>query len=258
MDALITAGGIPKADDPLFEHTQGGSKAMLDIAGKPMVQWTIDALCHATQIDSIVVIGLDEGIELQCEKPVEYVPNQGGMLDNLHVGTEKIAELNSEAKYVLVTASDIPSIKSEMVDWVIKTAMETEHEVYYNIIQRETMEKRFPGANRSYVKLKEIEVCGGDMNVVAIKTILGDKGLWYKISDARKNAFKQAALIGFDTLFLLLLRQLTVQRAIQFAKKRLNVDARVLICPFAEVAMDIDKPHQLAILRNELAQKAGV
>ncbi len=27
MDAIITAGGIPKPEDPLYEYTQGKSKA---------------------------------------------------------------------------------------------------------------------------------------------------------------------------------------------------------------------------------------
>ena len=33
MDAIVTAGGIPHPDEPLYPYTQGGSKATLDIAG---------------------------------------------------------------------------------------------------------------------------------------------------------------------------------------------------------------------------------
>jgi hypothetical protein len=34
MDAIITAGGIPQPDDPLYEYTQGSHKALLDIASQ--------------------------------------------------------------------------------------------------------------------------------------------------------------------------------------------------------------------------------
>ena len=51
MDAIVIAGGVPKPEDPLYEYTQGQPKALLDIAGKSMVQWVLDALAEA---DSIV------------------------------------------------------------------------------------------------------------------------------------------------------------------------------------------------------------
>lgn len=37
MDAIVTAGGIPKPDEPLYVRTQGQSKALLDVNGKPMI-----------------------------------------------------------------------------------------------------------------------------------------------------------------------------------------------------------------------------
>ena len=43
MDAIVIAGGIPQPEEPLYEYTQGIPKAMLNIAGKPMVQWVLDA-----------------------------------------------------------------------------------------------------------------------------------------------------------------------------------------------------------------------
>ena len=39
MDAIVTAGGIPMPGEPLYEYTNGSPKALLDIAGKPMIQW---------------------------------------------------------------------------------------------------------------------------------------------------------------------------------------------------------------------------
>jgi hypothetical protein len=80
--------------------------------------------------------------------------------------------------------------------------------------------------------------------------------LWQELIAARKNVFKQAALLGFDTLLLLLLRRLTLQDAIERASRSLNVTARVIICPYPEIGMDVDKPYQLAIVRKELAQRA--
>ena len=65
MDAIIIAGGIPEPGDPLYEFTQGKPKALLDIAGKPMVQWVLDAIGGADRIDQVVLVSLSEESGLQ-------------------------------------------------------------------------------------------------------------------------------------------------------------------------------------------------
>jgi hypothetical protein len=92
MDAIVTAGGIPLPEDPLYTYTQGHSKAMLDVAGKPMIQWVLDALGGARDVDQVVVIGLTEKSGLSCAKPLSYIPNQGGMLANVLAGIGKDQE----------------------------------------------------------------------------------------------------------------------------------------------------------------------
>ena len=105
MDAVITAGGIPGPEDPLYEYTQGDSKALLEIAGKPMVQWVLDAVCASKNIGKIVVVGLGPENGLSCQRPLTYIPNQGGMLDNVRTAMDKVVELNPEAELVLMVSS---------------------------------------------------------------------------------------------------------------------------------------------------------
>jgi GTP:adenosylcobinamide-phosphate guanylyltransferase len=255
MDAIVTAGGIPLPEEPLYPATQGHPKALVDIAGKPMIQWVLDALTQSTVIENVILVGLSEKSDVTCGKPLYFIPNQGKMLDNLRAGAEKVLEINSKARHVLLVSSDIPAISGEMVDWAVNTAMQTDEDVYYNIIQREVMEKRFPSSKRTYTRLKDMEVCGGDMNVGRLGLLTSeDTDLWEKITNARKSPLKQAGLIGFDTLFLLLFRQLTLEKAAANIMKRLKITGRAIVCPYAEIGMDIDKPHQLEILRADRAK----
>jgi hypothetical protein len=53
----------------------------------------------------------------------------------------------------------------------------------------------------------------------------------------------------------MLLRMLTLDKAVQLASKRLSIKGRAMVCPYAEVGMDVDKPHQLAIMRDDLAKR---
>jgi GTP:adenosylcobinamide-phosphate guanylyltransferase len=256
MDAIITAGGIPLPEEPLYVATRGHAKALVDVAGKPMVQWVLDALTDAKTVDNVVVVGLTEKSGLKCGKNMYFLSNQGGMVANIRAGARKVLEINKDAEYVLIVSSDIPAITGEMADWVVNTAMETKLDVYYNLIQRDVMEKRFPGSKRTWTKLKGLEVCGGDMNVGRISLILDDDNdMWDKITDARKSPLKQAALIGFGTAFSLLTGNLTLETAEKNIMARLNVSGKAIVCPYAEVGMDVDKPHQLEMMRDDLKKR---
>ena len=89
MDAIITAGGIPRPEDPLYTYSHGDSKALIDVAGKPMVQWILDALGAAKRVDNVVVVGLSPKSGVTCKKPLYFVSNQGRMLANIVTGIHK-------------------------------------------------------------------------------------------------------------------------------------------------------------------------
>lgn len=256
MDAIIAAGGIPEAEDPLYPYTQGGSKALLQIAGRPMIQWVLDALDHSHFVERVVVAGLGRGNGVEGRKVAAYLPDQGGMLRNIRAGTEKVLEIHPEAEWVLSVSADVPAVRAQMLDWIVQSASDSDHDIYYSVIPREVMEARFPNSRRSYVRLKDGEVCGGDVNVFRAALIASNDELWERIIAARKNALKQAALIGYGTLFLLLFRRLTIERAVRRAGDRLNIRGRALVSPYAEIGMDVDKPYQLEILNADLASKA--
>src|SRR4030042_955113 len=192
MDAVVTAGGIPQPDELLYPYTQGKPKAMLDLGGKPMVQWVLDALSDAKRVENVVLIGLTEESGVTCSKPLSFIPNRISMIENLLAGINKVMELNPSATQVLLVSSDFPGITPE---------------------------------------------------------------IWEKLIASRKNPVKQAAILGFDTLFLMLLRMISLDEAVKKVAARLHITGRAVICPYAEIAMDIDKPHQLELMRAALVKQ---
>ena len=163
--------------------------------------------------------------------------------------------MNPQATHVLGVSSDIPAIEAEMVDWIVNNNIQTDLDLYYTVIPRQVMEERFPNSNRSYTRLKDIEVCGGDLNMIRASTVRTNDELWDRILAARKNVFKQAALLGYGNLLLLITRQVTIEGAVKRVTKRLDITGTAVVSPYAELGMDIDKPHQLEILRKELQRK---
>ena len=252
MDAVITAGGIPTEKDPLYPYTQGKPKAMVDIAGKPMIQWILDAVSDSKDVEHVVLIGLDASSGVTCTKPMVFLENQGHMLSNIIAGIHKVQEMNPKAEYVLGISSDIPGITGEMVDWCVETAMETQDELYYGIIPQAVMEKRYPNSKRSFTKLKGETFCGADIHVIHVKLADEHYETWKRLIDNRKNVFKQAAVFGYWTLFLLAIRMINADQAVKRVTDKLKIKGRAVRWKYAEAGMDVDKPHQLEMMRADM------
>lgn len=253
IDAVITAGGIPKPDEPLYPLTQGKSKALLPIGGKPMTQWVLDALDGAATVGRIVLVGLAPGEGgLTSHKELRYVPNAGSMLGNVEAGVKHILELDPSAKKALIISSDIPCVTPEMVDWMANTCLASDHEVYYGLIAEADMERRFPGSRRTYFAIKEGRFCGTDVIVVSTALVGHYHPAWNDIVGARKNILKQASIVGFDTLLLMLLRQMTIPEAERRSQTKLGIKGRILLSPYAELGMDVDKPRQYDLVKHDL------
>ena len=254
MDAILTAGGIPQPEDPLYTYTNGDSKALVDVAGKPMIQWVLDALSDTKYVDNVIIIGLSSKSGVTCKKPMHFISNQGRMLANVVAGVSKSVELAPKAEYVLAVSSDIPGISAGMIDWLIETSMQTKEDMYYGVIPREVMEARFPGANRTYTKLKDIQLCGADMHIahVSMTTDPDHLAMWEALIGNRKSPLKQAATIGIGTLFRMLTRSITLDELVATVTKRIGITGRPIIWENAEPGMDVDKPHQLEILREDM------
>ena len=251
------AGGIPQPDELLYPYTQGKSKAMLDILGKPMVQWVLDALSGAHRVENVVLIGLTTESGLTCAKPITFLPNKIGMIENILGGIKKIMEINPSATRLLLVSSDIPGITSAMVDWEVEAASGSDVDLCYNVVKREVMEARYPGSRRTFTKLKGMDVCGGDLNVLRTSVASMNTDIWEKLVASRKNPIKQAAIMGFDTLLLMILRAITLDEAVKKLTARLHMTGKAIICPYAEIGMDIDKPNQLELMRADLANRVN-
>jgi GTP:adenosylcobinamide-phosphate guanylyltransferase len=255
MDAIITAGGIPQPKDPLYPYSNGHSKALIDVAGRPMIQWVLDALGDAKKVERVIIIGLSPKNDLVCKKPLYYISNQGRMLSNIVAGVKKSLELNPKNEYVMIVSSDIPALKGEMVDWLVTTSKKTRDDLYYGVCPRDVMEKRFPASNRTYTKLKDIQVCGADINVIHVSMATEHLDTWEQLIGNRKSPFRQAAVIGLGTAFKYLTGQFTLEGLVQRVSERIGIKGRAIIWGHAEPCMDVDKPHQLEILRADLARQ---
>jgi GTP:adenosylcobinamide-phosphate guanylyltransferase len=251
MDAIVLAGGR-SPNDALAELTGGGLKSMLPIAGKPMVQWVLDAISKSKRIGTVVILGLDDDVVVNCEKPIIRLPDAGSLIGNIQQGAKTLDALHPMETHVASFSADIPAVTPEIIDSLVEIYQKSEVDIYYGVVERKVMEKRYPGSKRTYTTVKDCEICGGDLNAFCKKAVLQPDALWKDLIKARKNPVKQAAMIGFDSLFLMLIQQITLDDLAARVCKRLGITGKAVRVPFAEVGMDVDKPFQFEIVQADL------
>jgi NDP-sugar pyrophosphorylase family protein len=108
MDALKLAGGSFTKDDPLYPYSQGAPKSLIEIAGKPLTQWVLDALTESDHIDTVYVIGLEPASDLTSHKPLHFISDHGDVLSNVRLGFKEITSNSPRACHVLLASGDIP------------------------------------------------------------------------------------------------------------------------------------------------------
>ncbi len=118
------------------------------------------------------------------------------------------------------------------------------------------MERRFPESHRSYAHMIEGDVAGGDVFLVRPSMTLSQRDLWQELAAARKSVLRQARLVGLRIFLKLLFRRLSLDEIVARVSQVLNMRARVIQSPYAEIGMDVDKPFQLEIVRAELETHA--
>jgi GTP:adenosylcobinamide-phosphate guanylyltransferase len=258
MDVVISAGTTPGKTDPLLEYAGVERKALISIAGQPMIKWVTDAFVGSAHIERLILVGLDQSSGLDFgPKPVIYVPAQGRLIQNYIAGVERVLQDTHDRQHILIAACDIPLITPAIVDDHIEAMLQTDHDVYYAIVARATMLSKFPTSGRSYTHLWDGVFCGGNINMISSAVMESDtRQLWNDLLERRKNVFQQAALAGYGTLFRLVTRTLTIAAAEKRAEEILGVRCKALPTPHAEIGMDVDKPFQLDLARQVLENLA--
>ncbi|MGB8253211.1 MAG: hypothetical protein WCF08_08325, partial [Anaerolineaceae bacterium] len=187
-------------------------------------------------------------------KPINYINDQGGALDNVIGGTQALVNNKPNTEHFLIVSSDIPALTTKMVECVVAQASQQDLDVSYFTIRRNDMESRYPGSHRTFTRFKDVQLCAADIFVVRASKVLNPSARWRDLLAARKSPLKQASIIGLDVLLLMLLRQITLENAVKIIVKRLDLTGRVYFTPYAEMGMDVDKAFQLEIIRQDLSR----
>jgi len=230
------------ADPNMCASGEKISRAMINIGGKTMIQWIIDALNGAETIGNKIAVG-----EVHADGLDEVVKPGEGFLDNLILGLERC----EGADKVLVMTSDIPMLTPEAVDDYVNRAIESGADLCYPIVAKKACLEKYPNMKRTYLKTAEGMFTGGNMMLMSTDFLKKNHELIINAYNARKNPIKLASMIGFGFLFRLVIAQLIAPSILpihtleQTLSKALNCKAAAIRTDYPEIGSDVDKPSDL-------------
>jgi len=257
--AALVMAGAPN-DGPLKEASDAPYEALIDIGGRPMVEYVLDALRAAPSVGAIAVVGPAELRKAVRLGDALLLESAGSVLDNLERGVRALREAGCRG-HLLVATSDIPLITVEALETFLALCRRRDAEApvdrdrfdaYYPMVSRENCDARFPGVQRTYVGLKDGQFTGGNVVLLDPAVVLDRRQLFEQVVALRKDPVGMARLLGFGFIVKFLLRRLTARDIENIVREKFGIVGAVIQVPHAEVGFDVDKPSDLAIARAAL------
>jgi GTP:adenosylcobinamide-phosphate guanylyltransferase len=251
VPAIVLAGG--KTYGSLAAATGETWRALIRIAGRPIVQFLLDALRQAQSIGKVVLVGpdeLDDAIPHSLRDA--RVPGGAGLAESLFSGLQY---LDCSGPVLAVTA-DVPCITAAAIEDFVQASAACAADLCYSIIPRDVCDARFPGVHRTYVRVKEGSFTGGNATMLRAEAMMEKEDLIRQLYQARKSPLRLASLLGPRFVVGLLLGRAAIADIERRASQILGASARAVVSRYAELGFDVDKLDDLVTARKALGEQS--
>lgn len=249
VDAVILAGGDGVVIDPTCRF-----KGLVPVAGKPLVEWVVDAFHSAETINEIaVVIPTAEGLGAWVDRVDKLVVSDGMFMENVLAGAASFRV----DRPVLVATGDIPLVTPEAIDDLVRASLETEADFTYPMVRRDQMEREFPGSERTYFRLRSGWHTGGNAMLVNPRLLPAARELGQRLFDQRKNAAGMLKIAGLGFVVRFVMGRLEPHDLAGKIEQLLGGTSAAVVTEHASLAVDVDKPSDLALVERALRDRAA-
>lgn len=247
FDVLIL-GGAPN-DGELRNMSSQEYEALIDIQGKPMVEYVLKAVKASKYTEKIALVGPVEAFRsLLTTEPDVYVESGTTLLENMQKGLQPLRK----NRLTLFMTADIPLISPEAIDDFLEKAMAQEGEVFYPVISKEICERAFPDMQRTYVRLKEGVFTGGNIFILHPDVLVHCHDSLESMFGHRKSPWKLSRILGPAFLLRFALGQLSIQQIESKVFRSFGCRGVAIFSEYVEMAVDVDKVVDLELVRAHL------
>jgi CTP:molybdopterin cytidylyltransferase MocA len=252
VTAIVLAGSRPGAD-PLLEGRGVSTKALLPVAGRPMLAHVLGALVGHRAIGQVLVLAQDVRA-LQADPALAAFAGVRFATSGEGISQSVMAALDQGAAMpVLLTTADNVLLTGAMIDAFVAGARGSD--IAVGMVERRVLLAEHPQSRRTWLKFRRGWWSGANLFWIGSDKARPLLERWRAVEQDRKKGMKIVGAFGPLLLIGALLRVLTIQQAVARLGRRLGVSARVVAMPQAEACIDVDKPSDLALAEAILARR---
>ena len=243
-------------DDPVARAGGKRRKCLVEVAGVPMLERVLAALSASPWIGRIAV-SADEPELLQGLASLESALAEGRLVAVASAASPSESVLAAlEALQaplpMLVTTADHALLTTAMVDHFAAESRAAGADVSVALTAADLVLGRYPGALRTFHRFRDGRYSGSNLFALLTPASLEGVRFWRRIERERKRPWRIAKSFGPRLLLGYLFRLWSLQQAVAAAGRRLGLRATAVSMPFAEAAIDVDKPEDLELAESIL------
>lgn len=255
IPALVLAGDRRGEADPVAVRTGVAHKCLAPVAGTPMLCRVVETLVAVAAVGRIHVAFPDPHL-------LARVPGLAPLLDSGRLRAVPVAASVSQSVAglfaetgppLLVTTADHPLLTVAMVERFLDLATREPADLVAGLVAEETIRRRLPDTRRTFLRFRDRAFSGANLFLLAGPGAAAILAFWQRVERERKRPWRIARALGPGLLLAYLLRRLTLDAALERASRRIGGRVRAVVLPFAEAAVDVDKPADLELVERLLA-----
>ncbi len=256
--ALVLAGSRGAAD-PVARHTGERHKALVRLEGATMLVRVLRALEESHSVGHITIC-IEDGVIPAAGDPELDALMAAGDIDTIGTGATPcqsvIGALHTlpDPLPLLVTTADHPLLTAAMVDHFCG-AVPAAADVAAGLVEEAVIRDRYPDVRRTYYRFAGTGYSGGNLFLLRSAEAEQVAAFWSQLERHRKQPWRLVAAIGPLVLLRFLLGCLSLDAAMAHLSTRMGASIAAIQLPFAEAAIDVDKPADLALAGTILRQR---
>lgn len=257
MNALILAGSRGP-DDPMAKAAGVSHKALLPVAGVPMLLRVVEALCATPDIERIYVCIENAGVidrvpaleALHRDRVLEIVPAAESPAASVAAALRRI----DLTQALLVTTGDHPLLTPAILQRFVQMAPK-DCDLAVALAPADVVAAAYPGAIRTFYRLGQQRFSGCNLFLVRSPNVARAAEFWRRTERYRKRPLRLIWEIGPFALVKVLLGLMNAEQAFAYLSRKAGAVIRHVELPIAEAAVDVDKPADLALVERIFASR---
>jgi GTP:adenosylcobinamide-phosphate guanylyltransferase len=254
--ALVLAASRPQ--DPVARHAGQSHKALVRVGGVPMLMRVLRALRASHNVGAIAVC-LEADAPVAGAEPELDALLAGGAVTRIDAAASPsqsvLRALATLPLPLLITTADHPLLSAAMVDHFC-AAVPAEADAAVAVVRASLLQRSYPHAIRTYYRFAGEGYSGCNLFLLQAPAARRVVELWSRLEQHRKRPWRLIAEVGPVALVRFLLGRLDLAGAMRELSARADAQVHAVELPFAEAAIDVDKPADLALAERIVAGAA--